>query len=97
MVLAELYFGAVRSAKPEKNRTDVDQFASPFSSLAFDDAAADEFARIRHDLEKKGTPIGPYDLQIAAIAISNDCTLVTNNTAEFKRVSGLKLVDWQIP
>jgi len=97
VVLAELYVGALSSAKPAKNRADVDQFAAPFASLTFDDAAADEYARVRRRLEMMGTPIGPYDMQIAAIALVNDCTLVTNNTGEFVRVAGLKLEDWQVP
>jgi tRNA(fMet)-specific endonuclease VapC len=97
VVLAELYVGVLRSAQPAKNRAVVDQFAAPFVSLAFDDAAADVYARIRHHLESQGTPIGPYDLQIAAIALTNGCTLVTHNTIEFSRVPGLALEDWEIP
>jgi tRNA(fMet)-specific endonuclease VapC len=97
VVLSELYLGVLRSAQPAKNRADVDQFKAPFASLPFDDAAADIHARIRHDLESRGTTIGPYDLQIAAIALANGCTLVTHNTAEFSRVPGLVLEDWEIP
>ena len=97
VVLAELYVGALQSAQPAKNRADVDQFAAPFASLFFDDAAADVYARIRHHLESQGTPIGPYDLQIAAIALANGCTLVTHNTAEFNRVPGLVVEDWEMP
>lgn len=74
VVLSELYCGALRSAKPLKNRADVDQFAAAFACLLFDQAAADVFASIRHHLETRGTPIGPYDLQIAAIALANGCT-----------------------
>jgi tRNA(fMet)-specific endonuclease VapC len=97
VVLSELYVGVLRSAQPAKNRADVDQFAAPLASLPFDDAAADVYARIRHQLESQGTAIGPYDLQIAAIALANGCTLVTHNTAEFGRVPGLVLEDWEIP
>jgi tRNA(fMet)-specific endonuclease VapC len=97
VVLSELYMGVLRSAQPAKNRADVDQLAAPFASLPFDDAAADVYSRIRHDLESRGTPIGPYDLQIAAIALANGCTLVTHNTTEFSRVSGLALEDWEMP
>jgi tRNA(fMet)-specific endonuclease VapC len=97
VVLSELYVGALRSAQPAKNRADVDQFTAPFARLPFDDAAADVYARIRHHLERQGTPIGPYDLQIAAIALANGCTLVTHNTAEFNRVPGLVVEDWEMP
>jgi tRNA(fMet)-specific endonuclease VapC len=52
---------------------------------------------IRCHLESLGLLIGPYDMQIAAIALANSCTLVTHNIAEFNRVPGLPLEDWQIP
>jgi len=97
VVLSELYVGSLRSAEPAKNRADVDQFAAPFASLPFDDSAADVYAHIRHHLESQGTPIGPYDLQIAAIALANGCTLVTHNTTEFSRVPSLVLEDWEMP
>jgi tRNA(fMet)-specific endonuclease VapC len=97
VVKAELYLGVLRSAKPSANRAKVDAFVAPYLSLAFDDAAADVQAQIRHHLETLGTPIGPYDLQIAAIALVVGCTLVTHNTGEFNRVPGLLLEDWELP
>ena len=51
--------------------------------------------QIRAQLQKLGTLIGSYDLQIAAIALANNLILVTHNTREFERVEGLKLEDWQ--
>jgi tRNA(fMet)-specific endonuclease VapC len=65
--------------------------------LPFDDAAADQYGAIRHDLESIGQVIGPLDIQIAAIALAHGCTLVTHNTAEFSRVQGLRFEDWQLP
>ena len=59
--------------------------------------AADRFASLRRHLDTLGTPIGPYDLQIAAIALVNGCTLITHNTREFSRVPGLLLEDWELP
>lgn len=97
VVKAELHLGALRSAKPAVNRAKIDAFVAPYVSLAFDDVAADVHAQIRHQLETLGTPIGPYDLQIAAIALVHGCSLVTHNTSEFSRVPGLLLQDWQIP
>ena len=70
-------------------------FFSRYRSLPFDDVAADVYGRIRAELESKGTPIGPNDLLIAAIAVANDLTLVTHNTNEFSRVTGLVLEDWE--
>ena len=63
--------------------------------MPFDDRAADHDALLRATLERAGTPIGPNDLLIAAIAVANDLTLVTHNTGEFSRVPGLRLEDWQ--
>lgn len=97
VVVAELYYGSLRSAKPVDNRSKVDALIAPYSSLPFDDSAADRFAWLRRHLDTLGTPIGPYDLQIAAIALANGCTLITHNTAEFSRVPGLLLEDWELP
>jgi tRNA(fMet)-specific endonuclease VapC len=96
VVVGELLFGAWRSRNAAKNLADVRTFAAGFSSLSFDDRAADEYAKIRADLAAKGTPIGPNDLLIAAIALANGLTLVTHNTIEFSRVPGLTLNDWRI-
>ncbi|MSQ94253.1 MAG: type II toxin-antitoxin system VapC family toxin [Gemmataceae bacterium] len=93
---AELYFGCLKSAKPAAHRATVDAVLAPYSCLQFD-RAADEFAQIRLYLESHGTPIGPYDMQIAAIARANGLTLVSHNTSEFSRVPGLLLEDWELP
>jgi len=71
-------------------------FLNRFISLPFDDKCAQVYANIRTDLERKGTPIDPYDLQIAAIAIVNNLILVTHNVAEFQRISELNIEDWEI-
>lgn len=97
VVLLELQAGVLRSARPAKNRVNVARFVAPYVSLPFDDAAANIAAGIRHELDAKGWPIGPYDLQIAAIALANNCTLVTHNTREFSRVPGLLIEDWELP
>ena len=97
VVVAELYYGCEKSAKPVENRAAVDALLVPVFCLPYDVAAADHFARLRRYLESRGEVIGPYDLQIAAIALANGCTLVTHNTAEFNRVPGLTVEDWQNP
>lgn len=66
-----------------------------FHSLPFDGRAAQIFGEIRADLARKGTPIGPYDLQIAAIALAHNVTLVTHNSVEFGRIATLRLEDWE--
>jgi tRNA(fMet)-specific endonuclease VapC len=95
VVKAELIYGAMKSAYPERNFSLQQDFSAHFHSLPFDDFAATTFGTIRAQLENQGVPIGPYDLQIAAIALSNDLTLVTHNVREFSRVDGLRVEDWE--
>lgn len=94
IVKAELYFGAMQSTNPTQTLRQQQNFLNQFVSLPFDDQATLFYARIRAQLERSGTPIGSYDLQIAAIALAHDLTLVTHNAREFSRVEGLNLEDW---
>ncbi|MGI8980516.1 MAG: type II toxin-antitoxin system VapC family toxin [Pirellulaceae bacterium] len=94
VVAAELIYGAYRSAQPARALQEVASFCGQFTSLPFDDPAADQYGLIRAHLTKLGTSIGPNDLLIAAIALANDLTLVTHNTNEFSRVPGLRIEDW---
>lgn len=96
VVKAELYFGAMKSQKPEQTIQSQRVFVTRFISLAFDDAAAEFYGQIRADLAQKGTLIGGNDLMIAAIALANRLILITHNTAEFGRVTGLQIEDWEI-
>lgn len=95
VVRLELLAGAARSERVQENLSRAQTLLSAFRSLPFDDAAADHAARSRAALEASGTPIGPNDLLIAAIALANGLTLVTHNTAEFARVPGLRVEDWE--
>jgi tRNA(fMet)-specific endonuclease VapC len=97
VVKAELLHGVLCSARPAANRAQLDAFVQQFKSWPFDDAAAEHQAVIRRQLETQGTPIGPHDMQIAAIALLHNLILVTHNTAEFSRVAGLQLEDWEVP
>ncbi|MDZ7722817.1 MAG: type II toxin-antitoxin system VapC family toxin [candidate division KSB1 bacterium] len=96
IVKAELIYGVWKSAKPKENLEKCNDFINHFISLPFDDRAAEDNEMIRYHLESKGKPIGPNDMLIAAIALSNHITLVTNNTREFCRVKDLNLKDWGI-
>jgi tRNA(fMet)-specific endonuclease VapC len=80
IVKLELYYGAYKSASLKKNLAVLDKFFNEFVSLPFDDRAVIKCAQIRATLATKGTPIGPYDSQIAAIALVNNLVLVTHNT-----------------
>jgi tRNA(fMet)-specific endonuclease VapC len=93
-VEAELWFGVAKSARQEQNRSLLLTLLEWIPSLPFAGQATQHFGDIRAYLASQGTPIGPYDLQIAAIAVAHDLTLITHNTREFARVPGLKLEDW---
>jgi tRNA(fMet)-specific endonuclease VapC len=95
-VEAELWFGVAKSTKQEQNRARLFTLLAWLPSLPFSGHATRQFGDIRAYLASQGTPIGPYDLQIAAIAIANDMTVVTHNTREFTRVPGIKLEDWLV-
>lgn len=96
VVVGELLFGVERSDPVHRANTGlrVEQLRQQFP---FDDAAAEQYGRIRADLTARGLLIGGNDMLIAAIALAKGCTLVTHNTAEFNRVAGLVIEDWQVP
>jgi tRNA(fMet)-specific endonuclease VapC len=94
IVLTELLHGAAKSARPEHHRREVERFAARLEVLPFDAEAAWHAAEIRADLERKGSPIGAYDVLIAGHARSRGLTVITGNLAEFNRVDGLRSEDW---
>ncbi len=91
---AELYYGALHSAKPEENRKRVEILISPFSRIPFDSEAAALFAPLKEDLIRRGKPIGVIDMLIASIAKSRGLTLVTNNLRHFQEIPGLSVENW---
>lgn len=95
VVRYELRYGALRSVNIEKTLAEQDRFLGRFISLPFDDAAHTYAAQIRVTLERAGTPIGPNDILIAAIALAHGATLVTHNTREFGRINALSIEDWE--
>jgi tRNA(fMet)-specific endonuclease VapC len=95
VVKAELYYGAMKSTRSAQTLSEQNMFLDQFVSLPFDDKAALVYGQIRAQLAAQGTPIGPNDLMIAAIAIANGVTLVTRNTREFARVTDLRIEDWE--
>ena len=95
VVKAELLHGAEKYGNRERRLAILRELFAPYVSFPFDDAAAAEYGLIRHELEVAGEVIGSNDLMIAAIARANGHTLVTHNTAEFLRVRGLTVEDWQ--
>lgn len=95
VVKAELTYGAYRSARSAENLRVLKKFFEPLVSLPFDDRCLDHYGRARADMSRIGTPIGPNDLLIASTALAHSLTLVTHNSHEFGRVSGLEIVDWE--
>ena len=94
IALYELEVGIAKSTKPQKRRKQLESLISRIKISSFGAKEAKVAATIRADLEGKGLSIGPYDTLIAGIALSNNATLVTHNTKEFKRVEGLNIEDW---
>ena len=94
VVYYELQVGILKSTSPQKRIAQLAILKNQVSWVDFDDKSAEATAQIRVELERIGKPIGSYDVQIAGMAVANDLILVTHNTGEFGRVSGLKLEDW---
>ena len=87
-------YGASKSTYREKNRHALKDFLSPFEIIPFNTNDAEIYGIIRAELERRGEPIGPYDIQLAAQALGRNYTFVTNNTKEFERIKNLKLKNW---
>jgi tRNA(fMet)-specific endonuclease VapC len=96
IVQAEMFYGAAKSDRPVESRMKQIAFFAQFHLVDFDEKAASAYGLIRATLERQGRTIGLMDMLIAAIAIANNLILVTHNTAEFSRVHGLALEDWEL-
>jgi tRNA(fMet)-specific endonuclease VapC len=95
VVKAELFYGAMKSNNPQRTLANQQQFLNLFTSLPFNDEAALVYGRMRAILAAQGKLISSNDLQIAAIALARDMTLVTHNMKEFSRLNDLRLEDWE--
>lgn len=95
IVAFELCYGVAKSARPEANTATLKAFfAGPLRALDFDFEDARFAGTLRAALERKGKPIGAYDLLIAGQALRHQLTLVTSNVREFPRIAGLHWEDW---
>ncbi len=94
VVVAELYYGALKSAKKNENIVKLSGFIALYDVVSFDEKSAEIYGEIRRKLESIGNIIGGNDLLIAATVLANDGILVTNNTKEFNRVENLIVEDW---
>jgi tRNA(fMet)-specific endonuclease VapC len=94
ITLAELQYGVMKSSNPIKNQDALEKFLTPLQIFDFGHEQAIIYGKVRAELEKKGTPIGPLDTLIASHAISLNLALVTNNEREFKRIPKLLVENW---
>jgi tRNA(fMet)-specific endonuclease VapC len=93
VVECELLFGLAKRPSA-RLQTAYDQQMSGLTVMPLNEAVSQHYAQIRLALERAGTPIGPNDILIAAHALALDCTLVTDNEDEFRRVPGLRVENW---
>ena len=91
---AELLVGAEKSSQPERVLRQIELLLEAHEIVELTEEVAEHYARLRAELETRGTIIGGNDLWIAATALAHGATLVTNNTGEFSRVPGLVIEDW---
>jgi tRNA(fMet)-specific endonuclease VapC len=94
VVRGELVVGAMKASDPVRSLTAIDAFLALFRSVPFDDFAANRFAQVRADLERRGMPIGAYDPMIAATALSGNFIVVTRDVDDYARVAGLRVENW---
>ncbi len=90
----ELVYGACKSQRVDENLERITQLERLIPAQPLDNSAARHYGRVRAELETQGTPVGAYDLLIAAQALSLGMVLVTNNEREFRRVRGLRVENW---
>jgi tRNA(fMet)-specific endonuclease VapC len=92
--LAELIYGAEKSARPHDNLIRIEEFCARLDVLPFSERAATHYGQLRAELEQSGAPVGIHDMMIGAHARSEGLTVVTNNEREFKRMPGLRVENW---
>jgi tRNA(fMet)-specific endonuclease VapC len=94
ITLAEMVYGAEKSARPHENLAIVEQFCARLDVLPFAERAASHYGQLWVDLERAGQPVGIHDMMIGGHARSEGLTVVTNNLREFQRMPGLRFENW---
>lgn len=94
ITLAELQYGVMKSSNPVKNQEALERFITPLQIFEYGFDQTIVYGKIRAELERNGTPIGPLDTLIASHALSLNFTLITNNMKEFRRIPDLQLENW---
>jgi tRNA(fMet)-specific endonuclease VapC len=95
IVRFELYYGAYKSDGKNETLMKLNDFLKSFDTIDIDNQIAETAGKIRSDLDKKGIPIGPYDVLIGATALTKKHALITHNVKEFSRIEGLAIEDWE--
>ena len=96
ITVSELNYGVAKSQQKKSNTKRLEEFLTPFVILPYDENASKYYGTIRSHLESQDNVIGPLDILIAAHAISENLTLVTNNEKEFQRIDSLKVENWAV-
>ena len=94
ITVSELSYGAAKNNLKKQNFKRLEEFLVPFEIIPYNQNASKYYGEIRSQLESQGNIIGPLDLLIAAHALAEKLTLVTNNEKEFKRIKSLKVENW---
>ncbi|HMN86657.1 MAG TPA: tRNA(fMet)-specific endonuclease VapC [Bauldia sp.] len=94
ITLGELHYGAEKSARRAENLTAIAHFVARLEVLSFGEKAAAHYGQVRAELERRGTPCGPHDMQIGGHARSEGLIVVTNNMREFVRMPGIRVETW---
>ena len=97
LVLAELYAWAHGRDDPTPVLDKILHLLDDVELLGFEQDSAERFGIIQTTLLRRGITVNPVDLMIAAVALVQDLTLVTNNTKDFQNIPGLRLEDWLSP
>jgi tRNA(fMet)-specific endonuclease VapC len=96
IVLSELQYGVENSEHRERNQKELNLLVGKLETIAYNESCALFYGQIKSSLKKSGKLIGGHDLLIASHALTMGAVLVTNNTSEFQRVSGLKIENWDL-
>lgn len=92
---SELYYGAYKSKKIEKNLESINKLNKKIQFLDFNDKCQKNFGKLKADLEKRGMTLNDFDLMIASTAISYNLILITNNVRHFSRIENLTIENWK--
>lgn len=91
----ELFYGAYKSIKKEKNLEVIEELKNKIKTLHTTSGVSSIYGKIKAELEAKGQMLDDADILIASIALANNATLVTNNSGHFKRIRDLKIANWK--